>query len=116
MNKFTALGLGLQAIEGKRVIVVAPRADTIAYALDDFATLPEFQGLVSVHRSPGKWRVRSLASPGYIRFRLGGIESGDSADIVYLDGDFGGPEKATRIIDAGIMAIRGSKFGEVVRG
>lgn len=86
MNRYAALGLVLDAYEGKRVVVLSPSHPAARDALDECARSPFAEG-AEVYRANGAERIL-FGTLGSIRFQsvrrpLRGL----TADVVFLDQD-----------------------------
>lgn len=85
MNKYAALGLLLEAAEGKTVAVISRTQQVAGMALDQFE-VPLGDGW-RVRRTNGDQRIDSPSS-GSIRFRSAGqSHRGWTVDVVYIDTD-----------------------------
>lgn len=89
MNRYAALGITLDAHEGKRIVVLVARAAAIRHAMDEVmrvlvdADPDDYQ----VRRAAGDERIQFI-SGGSIRFlSVGATTHGWTADVVFLDED-----------------------------
>ena len=85
MNKYAALGLLLEAAEGKTVAVISRNQNLAGIALHDFE-VPLAHGW-RARRTNGDQRI-DAPSGGSIRFRSAGqSHRGMTFDVVYVDSD-----------------------------
>jgi hypothetical protein len=86
MNRYAALGIALDASDGKRILVITPRADAIPHAMAEFAELPDAVLTGSRFRRHNGGHRIDFPCRGAIIFRsAGGTVRGYTADVVFLD-------------------------------
>ncbi|WP_313366623.1 hypothetical protein [Microbacterium sp.] len=120
MNRFAAIGLFVEAAKGQRILVVTPRRNEIAGALDCFMRIDEVAQWpgVRVRRTNGDERI-DLGGRGHIVFHSSSSHlQGMSADIVYIDdeADRRLEDSARDRLYADLCAVvSGSSTGDIVR-
>lgn len=86
MNRYAALGIALDASEGKRILVITEKGEAIRPALEEFSALPdELMDGASFRPLNGGERI-DFPGGGSIRFRPArGTVHGYAAHTVFLD-------------------------------